>query len=174
MLKSCHSDAIYRVATVNCVLKFKDFSRTFSTNSRAFCTERALLFCILIQQMNFTRFASGEKSSLRVSFHALLHRRYYVRLWQTANFDYFLQLKVKKVCLFQDFQGPQHKFKDFSGPGIFSCQFQDFPGFSRTMATMYLVETGSMILWRNRQALKPVTPQSVVHVEHPDSARPEL
>ena len=37
----------------------------------------------------------------------------------------------------------------------------------------YLVETGSFSLRRNRQALKPVTPPSAMHVEHPDSLRSE-
>ena len=60
---------------------------------------------------------------------------YYVPLWQTAHFDYYLQLKVNKFP-FQDFQGPQLKFKDFPGPGIFFCQFQNFPGFSRTVAAL--------------------------------------
>ena len=43
-----------------------------------------------------------------------------------------------KFCLFQDFQGPQPKFKNFpgAGPWIFFCQFQNFPGFSRTVATL--------------------------------------
>ena len=51
----------------------------------------------------------------------------------TANFHYFLSQRFNS---FQDFQGPQPKFKDFPGPGIFFCQFQDFPGFSRTVATL--------------------------------------
>ena len=42
-------------------------------------------------------------------------------------------VKGEQFCSFQDFQGPQSKFKDFPGPGIFFCQFHDFPGFSRTV-----------------------------------------
>ena len=48
-------------------------------------------------------------------------------------------------CLFQDFQGPEPKFKDFPGPGYVSAQFQDFPGFSRTVATLILNTYGGMI-----------------------------
>ena len=37
----------------------------------------------------------------------------------------------------------------------------------------YLVETGSFSLRQNRKALKPVTPPSAMHVEHPDSLKSE-
>ena len=41
----------------------------------------------------------------------------------------FLEIKKGIFCPFQDFQGPQPKFKDFPGPGHFFHQIQDFPGF---------------------------------------------
>ena len=66
--------------------------------------------------MSFTRFSSAEKPSLR--FQILLYRRYNVSS-DYDNSDYFLQLKAEIFCPFQDFQGPQPKFKDFLGPGIF-------------------------------------------------------
>ena len=46
-------------------------------------------------------------------------------------------VKSMKVCLFWDFQGLQPKFKDFPGPGIFFCHFQDFPRVSRSVATLF-------------------------------------
>ena len=70
--------------------------------------------------MSFTRLASGKILSLHFGFHTLLHQKYYV--WLFA-------VKGEKFCPFQDIQGLQPKFKDFSGPGIFFCQLQAFPGF---------------------------------------------
>ena len=48
----------------------------------------------------------------------------------------FLEKKKESFYPFQDFQGPRPKFKDVPGPGNFFPQFQDFPGFSRTVATL--------------------------------------
>ena len=52
-------------------------------------------------------------------------------------------MKKEIFCLFQDFQGPRPKFKDYPGPGNLFPKFQDFPGFSRTVAIrvilMYLI-----------------------------------
>ena len=61
--------------------------------------------------------------------------------YQKSNSIFLLFLKnIKKeiFCPFQDFQGPQPNFKNFPGPGNFFNQFQDFPGFSRTVATLFL------------------------------------
>ena len=41
-----------------------------------------------------------------------------------SSFRLFFADKGEKICPFQDFQGPQPKFKGFPGPGIFFCQFQ--------------------------------------------------
>ena len=49
----------------------------------------------------------------------------------------FLGIKKEIFCPFQDFQTPRPKFKDFPGTGKFFAQCQDFPGFSRTVATLY-------------------------------------
>ena len=48
----------------------------------------------------------------------------------------FFEIKKEVFCPFQDFQGPRPKFKDFPGPGNFFPQLQDFPGFSRSVATL--------------------------------------
>ena len=64
--------------------------------------------------------------------------------------------KGKTFGPFQDFQGPQPKFKDFPGPGIFFCQFQDFPGFSRSVATLY-----------NRSVTKPYETSDIMFSKRP-------
>ena len=61
----------------------------------------------------------------------------------------FLERKKETFCVFQDFHGPRHNFKDFpglgnffplfqdfSGLGKFFPLFQDFSGLSRTVATV--------------------------------------
>ena len=62
----------------------------------------------------------------------------------SSSFWLLFAIKGEKCRPFQDFQGPQPKFKDFSGPRFFFlfffCQFQDFPGFSRTVATLTLLQ----------------------------------
>ena len=50
-----------------------------------------------------------------------------------AYFDYFW-----KYCLFQKFQGPRLKFKGLSRAWNLFPQFQNFPGFSRVMAALYM------------------------------------
>ena len=52
---------------------------------------------------------------------------------------FFFAVKREIFCPFQDFQGPQPKFKDFPEPGILICQFQDFAGYLRTVATLVYV-----------------------------------
>ena len=59
-------------------------------------------------------------------FSYIVTSKVYVGLRKTALFDYFFTVKGEKFCPFQGCQGPQPKFKDFPGPGIFFCQFQDF------------------------------------------------
>ena len=125
-------------------MKFNDFSRTFTSKFKNLLYQIIKTYCIksfivlyINSAMSFTRFASGEKSSLRFCFQTLSHREFFIRLRQTTHFDYFSQLKVNLTfCPFQDFYGLQPKFNDFPGPGIFFGQFQDFPEFSRTVATL--------------------------------------
>ena len=62
-------------------------------------------------------------------FTVLLHPK--INVLTNSIFLSFLEIKKYIFCLFQDFQGPQPKFKDFPEPGIFFSQFQDFPGFSK-------------------------------------------
>ena len=131
---------------------FQDFSGPFQANSRTFRTKKALVILYINSAMSFTRPASGEKSSLRFSFYTLLHQWYYVRLWQTVHFDYYLQLKVKLFAhsrisknrnpnsrtfqglefsfansrTFQDFQGPwQSCFPIFIENPLFNSWSQD-------------------------------------------------
>ena len=54
------------------------------------------------------------------------------------SFWFLFAVEGQEFWPFQDFQGPQPKFKEFPGPGIFFCQFQDFPGFSSTVTTLYV------------------------------------
>ena len=98
--------------------------------------------------MSFTRFVSEEKSILRLCFQTLLHQTYYVRLWQTAYFDYSWRVKVKIFVHFRTIKDRNPNFKDFPGPRIFFCQFQDFPGFSRAVATV--------VKWVTDDVTKPV------------------
>ena len=116
---------------------FQDFPGPFRANSRTFCTSKAYLLSIN-SEMSFTRFASKEKSSLHLCFQTLLHCTSNVLcpVMTNSSFWLFLAYKGKKLCPFQDFQGPQSKLSlDFPGSGIFFYQFQDFSGLSRIVAT---------------------------------------
>ena len=78
----------------------------------------------------------GQNSGLvKLWFFVLQHCRIKTILTNSI-FLLFLEINKEIFCLFQDFQGPRPKFKNFPGPGNFFLQFQDFPGFSRTVATL--------------------------------------
>ena len=64
-------------------------------------------------------------------------------------FSYIVTLKVvcpvmTNISLFFTVKGENFAhsriFKDLLGPVIFFCQFQDFPGFSRTVATLHEIK----------------------------------
>ena len=129
-----------RVATVNWMWNSRTFPRLFRTFSSKFkdllVQKKALLFCILIQQWVLQDLLLGKnQASILVFIHCYI-KGIMSGFWQTAHFNYYLQ-NFEDFHSFQDFQGLQPKFKDFPVPWIFFCQFQDFPGFSRTMATLW-------------------------------------
>ena len=135
---------IYRVATVNWMWH----SRTFQGLSRTFFSKfKVLLYqtkhtCTILKSfiilyinlaMRFTRFASGEKSSLVTS----------KVLWSVlTNSSFWLFLAVEKAkkkshsSIFKDHNPNSRTFQGLEF--FFFCQFQGFPGFSRAVATLCL------------------------------------
>ena len=76
----------------------QDFSRTFSSKFKDFLYQirytmlkSFMILYTINSTMSFPIFASWEKSSLCFNFQIFLHRRYFVRLWQTTHFGKFLQ-----------------------------------------------------------------------------------
>ena len=128
--------SFHRVATgtVNWLWNSRIFPglfRTFSSKFKDLRTKKALVILYINSAMSFTRPASGEKSSLRFSFYTLLHQWYYVRLWQTVHFDYYLQLKVKLFAhsrISKDRNPNSRTFQGLEFSFANSRTFQDFQG----------------------------------------------
>ena len=74
--------------------------------------------------MSFTGFDSGKKNDPPFLFSYIVTSK----VLSNSAFWWFFAVKSENVCPFQDFQGPQPKFKDFPGPWIFFCLFQGFQG----------------------------------------------
>ena len=77
--------------------------------------------------MSFSSFASWGKIEPQFLFSNIVTSKVLCPIMTNSSFWLFFAVKGETFCTFHDFQGPQPKFKDFPGLGIFSCQFQDFP-----------------------------------------------
>ena len=108
---------------------FQDFPGALRTNSRTLCTKN-----VVILYINPDLLLGKNRASVFVFIHCYIEG-VIPGYDKQLSFIIFYS-KRWKIRPFQDFQGPQPKFKDFPGPGIFFCQFQDYPGFSRTVATL--------------------------------------
>ena len=74
-----------------------------------------------------TQFTSTKSRPCKVAVFVLRHCRDKNTI-TNSTFLLFLEVKEKICCLFQDFQAPRPKFKDFPGHGNF---FPPIPGLCR-------------------------------------------
>ena len=109
---------------------FQYFPGPFRANTRAFCT------CILTQQLALQDLLLRKNQASVYVFKHCYIKGTSGPVTASSSFAFLFTGKGEKLCPFQDFQGPQPKFNGLPGPGIFFYQFQDFPGFSRTVGTL--------------------------------------
>ena len=110
-------------------MKFKDFSRTFSSKFKDLLYKKGFVIQYINSAICFARLAYWKKSSLRFGFHTLLHQRYSVRLRLTAHFEYYLQLKVKNFAHSRIFKDCNPNSRTFQGLEFSFANSRTFQGF---------------------------------------------
>ena len=145
------ASSVFRIATIYLMWNSKTFpwlSRTFLRKSKTTKTWKfyiffknklyysALLNWLIPENEKTTRSLWTKIRPCKMAIFVLQRFRIKNILIANSIFISFLKVKKETFWLFQNFQGPRSKLKYFSGPGIFFPQFQDFLGFSRTVATL--------------------------------------
>ena len=125
---------------------FPRLSRTFSSKFKDFLYQmkhsilKALLSCVSIQQWALQDLLLWKnRASVYVFKYCYIERTMFSRLWQTAHFDYFFEVKGEKILPIPGFLRTATQVQGFSREFSFANS-RDFPGFLRIVSTLHADE----------------------------------